>query len=167
MNREEQLRISYRPFLRALSEGIQNAVLAQGISAGDTFELSYKAKLTDDDFDADGKLRLEEVEPYIGLSVTLMMSSFDALQAGVAIVDPSTPLRAAKQAKRLKPEDVVMLSTMTDPYAPEAQAHGLGRTCAAAVLENSQASLRVLTKNSGWRTTLNTSPNLKAATCWG
>lgn len=75
------------------------------------------------------------------------MSSFEALQAGVAIVDPSTPLRAAKQAKRLKPEDVVMLSTMTDPYAPEAQAHGLGRACAAAVLENSQASLRVLTKN--------------------
>lgn len=60
MNREEQLRLSYRPFLSALSEGIQNAVFAQGIRAGETLELSYKAKLTEDHFDADGKLRLKE-----------------------------------------------------------------------------------------------------------
>ena len=75
------------------------------------------------------------------------MSSFEALQAGIAIVDPSTPTRAIKQAKKLKPTDTVMLSTTTDPYAPEAQTHDLGRQCALAVLENSQASLRVLTKN--------------------
>jgi len=76
------------------------------------------------------------------------MTSFAALQAGVAIVDPSTPDRVAEQAKRLKPSDIVMLSTTTDPYAPEAQAHDLGRKCAQAVLENSEASLRILTKNS-------------------
>lgn len=77
MNREEQLRISYRPFLSALSEGIQNAVFAQGIRACETLELSYRAKLTDDNFEADGKLRLEEVEPYIGLSVTLVPKKAD------------------------------------------------------------------------------------------
>lgn len=75
------------------------------------------------------------------------LTSFQALQAGVAIVDPSTPARAAKDAAKLKPTDVVMLSTMTDAYAPESHAHNLGRDCAKAVLENSQAQLRILTKN--------------------
>lgn len=75
------------------------------------------------------------------------MTSFQALQSGAAVVDPSTPARAAKDAVRLKQGDIVMLATTTDAYSPEAQVHGLGRSCAQAVLEHSQASLRILTKN--------------------
>ncbi len=75
------------------------------------------------------------------------MTSFEALQQNVAIVDPSTPERVVKQAARLEKEHIVMLSTTTDPYSPEAQKDDLGRKCAQAVLEHSQASLRILTKN--------------------
>lgn len=76
------------------------------------------------------------------------MTSFQAFKAGVAIVDPAASSRVPTQAAKLLASDIVMLSTMTDPYAPEAQAHNLGRHCAEAVLKNSGATLRILTKNS-------------------
>jgi DNA repair photolyase len=78
---------------------------------------------------------------------TTGMTAAEGLDAQVALIDPETPTRAAEHAIKLKPEDTVMLATMTDPYSPVSQKYGLGTKCAKAVLSNSQASLRILTKN--------------------
>lgn len=66
---------------------------------------------------------------------------------GYAIVDPSTPERVAKDAKRLQKRGLVQLCTLTDAWAPEAQALNLGRRCLEAILSESEWTVRILTKN--------------------
>jgi DNA repair photolyase len=75
------------------------------------------------------------------------ISSFSFFQDGGTIVDSDTPNRIVKRARKLKASDVVLMSSITDPYSPEAQEHNLGRRCAEIVLKESKATLRVLTKN--------------------
>jgi DNA repair photolyase len=53
----------------------------------------------------------------------------------------------ARDVHKLKPEDVVMLSTTSDPWAPEAQRLQLGDQCAEIILCNSPATIVILTKN--------------------
>ena len=71
-----------------------------------------------------------------------------AFTNNMAVVDPDTLARVEKDLRKLKPSDVVQLSTTTDAWSPEAQKHGLGRACLKALLEESECQVRVLTKNS-------------------
>jgi DNA repair photolyase len=68
---------------------------------------------------------------------------------GYAIVDPQTPDRVAEDARAIKParRGLVQLCTTTDAWAPEAQAHGLGRRCLEAILSQPGWTVRILTKN--------------------
>lgn len=75
------------------------------------------------------------------------MSSYSYFQDGGVIVDSDTPNRIRRKAKKLEKSDIILFSSTSDPYAPEAQEHDLGRRCAEIVLKESKATLRVLTKN--------------------
>jgi DNA repair photolyase len=66
---------------------------------------------------------------------------------GYAIVDPTTPERVAKDAKRIKNRGMIQLCTTVDAWAPEAQEHNLGRRCLEAILAESDWTVRILTKN--------------------
>jgi DNA repair photolyase len=68
---------------------------------------------------------------------------------GYAIVDPSMSDRVARDAETIKPEKrgLVQLCTTTDAWAPESQAHDLGRRCLQAILRQPGWSVRILTKN--------------------
>ena len=74
-----------------------------------------------------------------------------AFAGSLSVIDPSTPSRVAKEAKRLGPGDTVMLSTITDAWAAEAKALDLGRRCLSALLEGGAAQVRLLTKNASIR----------------
>ena len=74
----------------------------------------------------------------------LSKSSFEN---GYAIVDPETVKRIERDVHRLEPEHVMMLCTTTDAWAPEARRFGLGPGCLRVLLQQSQATVRVLTKN--------------------
>jgi len=66
---------------------------------------------------------------------------------GYAIVDPSTPERVSVDARRIRHRGLVQLCTIVDAWAPEAQAHKLGRRCLEAILSEPGWSVRILTKN--------------------
>jgi DNA repair photolyase len=66
---------------------------------------------------------------------------------GYAIVDPDTPERVARDAKRIRNRGVVQLCTTVDAWSPEAQEHGLGRRCLEAILAEPGWAVRILTKN--------------------
>jgi DNA repair photolyase len=66
---------------------------------------------------------------------------------GYAIVDPSTPERVARAARRIQDRGMVQLCTQVDAWAPEAQAHDLGRRCLQAILDQPGWSVRILTKD--------------------
>jgi DNA repair photolyase len=66
---------------------------------------------------------------------------------GYAIVDPSTPERVARDAKRIRRRGPIQLCTLTDAWAPEAQEHQLGRRCLQAILAQPGWTVRILTKN--------------------
>jgi len=75
------------------------------------------------------------------------ISSFEMFESGDSVCDPWTAIRVAKKSHNLGPNDVVMLSTITDPYSPESQQYDLARKCLTAVLKGSKAQVRILTKN--------------------
>jgi len=75
------------------------------------------------------------------------ITSFAALEGGTAIVDLWTHLRVQRQSMKLDSSDVVMMSTLTDCWAPEAQERNLGRHLLSAILSKSTCSVRILTKN--------------------
>lgn len=79
------------------------------------------------------------------------VSSFQAMEQGIAIVDPWTPKRITKSAYKLKSTDTVMLSTITDAWSPEAQQYNLGRKCLEVLLAHSNCKVRILTKNAAVR----------------
>jgi DNA repair photolyase len=66
---------------------------------------------------------------------------------GYAVVDPNTPKRVEKDAKRIKKRGLVQLCTTVDAWAPEAQEFDLGRKCLKAVLSQPGWTVRILTKN--------------------
>ena len=66
---------------------------------------------------------------------------------GYAIVDPTTPERVARDARRIKERGIVQLCTTVDAWSPEAQKHDLGRRCLDAILSQAGWTVRVLTKN--------------------
>jgi len=66
---------------------------------------------------------------------------------GYTIVDPDTPDRVRQDAKRLRHRGLIQLCTITDAWAPEAHAFGLGRRCLEAILSEPGRTVRVLTKN--------------------
>jgi len=66
---------------------------------------------------------------------------------GFAIIDPDTPARVARDARRLRRRGLVQLCTTVDAWAPEAQEHNLGRRCLEAILREPGWSVRILTKN--------------------
>lgn len=66
---------------------------------------------------------------------------------GYAIVDPDTPTRVAQDAKRMRDRGPVQVCTTVDAWAPEAQAHQLGRQCLGAILGQPGWTVRILTKN--------------------
>ena len=70
---------------------------------------------------------------------------------GYAIVDPTTPQRVARDARRIKRRGLVQLCTVVDAWAPEAQEHQIGRRCLEAILAEPDWSVRILTKNAAIR----------------
>jgi len=68
-----------------------------------------------------------------------------------AIVDPDTPNRVACDAKRIQERGMIQLSTIVDAWAPEAQEYDIGRRCLTVILDESDWSIRILTKNAAVR----------------
>jgi DNA repair photolyase len=68
-------------------------------------------------------------------------------EEGYAIVDPDTPERVARDARRIRRRGLVQLCTTVDAWSPEAQAHDLGRRCLEAILAEPGWTVRILTKN--------------------
>jgi DNA repair photolyase len=66
---------------------------------------------------------------------------------GYSIVDPEIAERVARDARRMRSRGVVQLCTIVDAWAPEAQAHDLGRRCLDAILSEPGWTVRILTKN--------------------
>jgi len=66
---------------------------------------------------------------------------------GYALVDPATPERIRRDARRLRNRGMIQLCTIVDAWAPEAQKHGLGRRCLEAILAEPGWTVRILTKN--------------------
>lgn len=75
------------------------------------------------------------------------ITSFAALESGTAIVDLWTHLRVQRQSMKLDSNDVVMMSTLTDCWAPEARERDLGRHLLSTILSKSTCSVRILTKS--------------------
>lgn len=75
------------------------------------------------------------------------VSSFRFFEQGGSVVDPWTAIRVGRQINKLTAEDMVMISTITDCWSPEAQKHNLGRKILEQVLVNSKCQVRILTKN--------------------
>ena len=71
----------------------------------------------------------------------------DPFGVGYGIVDPTTPERVTREAKRIRRRGLVQLCTLTDAWAPEAQAFDLGRRCLEAILGQPDWQVRVLSKN--------------------
>jgi DNA repair photolyase len=68
-------------------------------------------------------------------------------ESGYAVVDPETPTRVARDARRLRHRGLVQLCTTVDAWSPEAQEHKLGRRCLEALLAEPGWMVRILTKN--------------------
>lgn len=75
------------------------------------------------------------------------ITSFAALENGEAVLDLWTHIRIQRQNMKLTKTDVVMMSTITDCWSPEAQAHNVGRDILSIILANSSCQVRILTKN--------------------
>jgi DNA repair photolyase len=68
---------------------------------------------------------------------------------GFSLVDPEISKLVEKDAARIKEAErgMVMMSTLSDMYAPEAQKYGLGRKVLGALMEQPGWLVRVLSKN--------------------
>jgi DNA repair photolyase len=66
---------------------------------------------------------------------------------GYAIVDPHTPDRVARDARRIRRRGMVQLCTILDAWSPEARQYDLGRRCLEAILSEPVWTVRILTKN--------------------
>ncbi len=74
----------------------------------------------------------------------------DVYAKGYAIVDPTVAKRLPKKLRtlqRLTPEDTIMLSSLSDCWAPLEHRHGIGRDSLKYVLENSSAQVVIRTKS--------------------
>ena len=71
----------------------------------------------------------------------------DPFGNGYAIVDPTTPERVARDARRIRKRGMVQLCTTVDAWSPEAQKYALGRRCLEAILAEPGWTVRILTKN--------------------
>ncbi len=69
------------------------------------------------------------------------------LGLGYAIVDPASPERVARDARRIRQRGLVELCTTSDAWSPEAQEHDLGRRCLEALVAEPGWEVRILTKN--------------------
>lgn len=72
------------------------------------------------------------------------INSFDN---GYAIVDPTTPGRVTRDARRIRKRGMVQLCTTVDTWTPEAREHNFGQRCLEAILAELRWTIRVLTKN--------------------
>ena len=70
-----------------------------------------------------------------------------AFEQDFAVVDPDSPARLGRDAKRMRNRGLVQLCTISDAWAPEAQQFQLGRKCLEAILSEPGWTLRILTKN--------------------
>jgi DNA repair photolyase len=66
---------------------------------------------------------------------------------GYALVDPATPERIRRDARRVQNRGMIQLCTIVDAWAPEAQELDLGRHCLEAILAEPDWTVRILTKN--------------------
>jgi DNA repair photolyase len=66
---------------------------------------------------------------------------------GYSIVDPDTPVRVARDAKKIAKRGLIQLCTLVDAWDPHAQEYDLGRRCLSAILPQPGWTVRVLTKN--------------------
>ena len=77
----------------------------------------------------------------------LGVTAFDLFDQGIPIVDPWTPIRIAKKSYKLIKDDIVLISAQTDPYDKTASKLTIGRRCIEAVLRNTEAKVKILTKS--------------------
>ena len=71
----------------------------------------------------------------------------DPFGHGYAIIDPSTPERVARDARRIRKRGMVQLCTTVDAWSPEAKHYDLGRWSLEAILSEPDWTVRILTKN--------------------
>lgn len=71
----------------------------------------------------------------------------NAYDRGFAVIDPKTDERILKDMPKLGAGDTVMLGTCDDAWSPEARKHGVGCKSLEAVLKNTPAQIRLLTKS--------------------
>jgi DNA repair photolyase len=66
---------------------------------------------------------------------------------GFAVIDPKTAERILKDMPKLTEKHTIMLSTCDDAWSPEALKRGIGRKSVEALLKNTPAKVRILTKS--------------------
>lgn len=86
--------------------------------------------------------------PVLRMNPSFKAAGRSPFENGYAIVDPDTPERVARDARRFKRQrGLIQLCTLTDAWSPEAQEHNLGRRCLEAILAEPGWTVRILTKN--------------------
>jgi DNA repair photolyase len=70
-----------------------------------------------------------------------------AFEEGFSIIDPNSPQRAIRNARRRRKRGLVQLCTTVDAWSPEAQKYDLGRRSLGAILSQPNWEVRILTKN--------------------
>jgi len=68
-------------------------------------------------------------------------------EQGYSIVDPDTPARVARDARRMRRRGMVQVCTTVDGWSPEARDEDLGRRCVEAILAEPEWTVRILTKS--------------------
>jgi len=68
-------------------------------------------------------------------------------ERGYSIVDPNVVSRVAKDVKKIHKDDMVMVCTYTDAWAPEPRKFNLGRRILETLLKQGEFQVRILTKN--------------------
>jgi DNA repair photolyase len=81
------------------------------------------------------------------LRIQIRGLGLDPNEQNLCIVDPTTPERVVRDARRKRHRGLVQLYTLTDAWAPEAQKYDLGRQCLEALLAEPGWTVRILTKN--------------------
>jgi DNA repair photolyase len=98
------------------------------------------------------KIIMEEYNCSLKTGVLRMHPAFaqsgkNPFATGYAIVDPDTPNRVARDARRKHRRSIVQLCTFGDAWAQEAMQYDIGRRCLEAILSQPGWSVRILTKN--------------------
>jgi len=69
------------------------------------------------------------------------------LSGGSSIIDPETPKAIKDECRKLKKTDVLLISSTSDAWSPEAQGYDIGARVLEVLLKHTDCRIRLLTKN--------------------